>query len=261
MAGAVRTATAPPTLDVRADFPILQREINGHVSSIWTPPPPRRSRRRCSRRSTTTTAATTRTSTAASTRSRRRPTRCSRERAANRRLHRRTGALDDLHPQRDRGDQPGRILLGAHDASARRHGADHRDGAPLEHRPWQLATQATGAELRYLEIDDAGTLSLDQLERELERGHVRLVALTHVSNVLGTINPVAEMVARAHAAGALVLIDGAQAVPQMPVDFAAIGADFYAWTGHKALGPTGVGVLHADAALLDSMPPSWRAAT
>jgi cysteine desulfurase / selenocysteine lyase len=121
--------------------------------------------------------------------------------------------------------------------------------------PWQLATQATGAQLRYLDVGDDAKLSLEQLDAELSRGDVRLVALTHVSNVLGTINPVAEIVRRAHSAGALVLIDGAQAVPQMPVDVSAIGADFYAWTGHKALGPTGVGVLHADAALLETMPP------
>jgi len=121
--------------------------------------------------------------------------------------------------------------------------------------PWQLATAATGAQLRYLQVAPDGTLSLEQLEAELARGDVALVALTHVSNVLGTINPVAEIVRRAHSAGALVLIDGAQAVPQMPVDVAAIDADFYAWTGHKALGPTGVGVLHARAELLDQMPP------
>jgi cysteine desulfurase/selenocysteine lyase len=121
--------------------------------------------------------------------------------------------------------------------------------------PWQLATQATGAQLRYLEVAEDGTLSLDELDRELGRGDVALVALTHVSNVLGTINPVAEIVRRAHAAGALALIDGAQAVPQLEVDLTAIGADFYAWTGHKALGPTGVGVLHAGAELLEQMPP------
>ena len=122
--------------------------------------------------------------------------------------------------------------------------------------PWQLATAATGAELRYLEVSPAnGTLSLQQLDRELARGDVALVALTHVSNVLGTINPVEEIVRRAHGAGALALIDGAQAVPQLPVDLAAIDADFYAWTGHKALGPTGVGVLHARAELLEQMPP------
>ncbi|MGH2849945.1 MAG: cysteine desulfurase [Solirubrobacteraceae bacterium] len=121
--------------------------------------------------------------------------------------------------------------------------------------PWQLAAQATGATLRYLEVGPDGTLSLDQLDRELARGDIRLVALAHVSNVLGTINPVAEIVRRAHAAGALVLIDGAQAVPQMPVDLAAIDADFYGWTGHKALGPTGVGVLHGRRELLEQMPP------
>ena len=107
--------------------------------------------------------------------------------------------------------------------------------------PWQLLCAERGAELRYLEVDEQGELSLAALERELARGDVRIVAFAHVSNVLGTINPVAEMAARARAAGAVTLIDGAQAVPQMPVDVAAIDADFYAWTGHKALGPTGVG--------------------
>jgi cysteine desulfurase / selenocysteine lyase len=121
--------------------------------------------------------------------------------------------------------------------------------------PWQQAVQATGAELRYLPVDDDGALSLDELDAELARGDVRLVALAHISNVLGTINPVAEVVRRAHDAGALVLIDGAQAVPQLPIDLGEIGADFYAWTGHKALGPTGVGVLHARAELLERMPP------
>jgi len=121
--------------------------------------------------------------------------------------------------------------------------------------PWQLATQATGASLRYLEVGEDGKLSLEALDAELARGDVRLVAVGHISNVLGTINPVAEIVARAHDAGALALIDGAQAVPQMPVDLRALGADFYAWTGHKALGPTGVGVLHARAELLEAMPP------
>jgi cysteine desulfurase/selenocysteine lyase len=104
--------------------------------------------------------------------------------------------------------------------------------------PWQLAVEATGARLRYLEVGEEGTLSLDQLDAELAGGAVRLVAVTHISNVLGTINPIDEIVRRAHAAGALVLIDGAQAVPQIGVDFAASDADFYAWTGHKALGPT-----------------------
>jgi cysteine desulfurase/selenocysteine lyase len=121
--------------------------------------------------------------------------------------------------------------------------------------PWQQLCRQTGATLRWLEVDEHGQISLDALDAELARGDVRLLAVAHVSNVLGTINPVAEMTARARAAGAVSLIDGAQAVPQMPVDFAASGADFYVWTGHKALGPTGIGVLHARPELLEEMPP------
>jgi cysteine desulfurase / selenocysteine lyase len=130
----------------------------------------------------------------------------------------------------------------------------------LEHHsnivPWQLLAEEVGAEIRYLHVSrDDGTLSLDELDRELADGRVRLAAFAHVSNVLGTINPVAEMVARARAAGAVTVIDGAQAVPQLPVDVGAIDADFYAWTGHKAFGPTGIGVLHGRRELLEAMRP------
>jgi cysteine desulfurase/selenocysteine lyase len=121
--------------------------------------------------------------------------------------------------------------------------------------PWQVLCRERGAQLRYLEVDEHGELSLDQLDAELARGDVKLLAFAHVSNVLGTINPVAEMAARARAAGAVTLVDGAQAVPQMPVDLAAMGVDFYAWTGHKAVGPTGVGVLHGRRELLEAMEP------
>ncbi len=121
--------------------------------------------------------------------------------------------------------------------------------------PWQLATAETGAELRYLDVSDDGTLSLDQLDAELARGDVRLIAVAHVSNVLGTINPVAEIIDRAHAAGVLTLIDGSQAVPGMPVDVAELDADFYVWTGHKVLGPTGIGILHGRTSLLKEMRP------
>jgi cysteine desulfurase/selenocysteine lyase len=121
--------------------------------------------------------------------------------------------------------------------------------------PWQLLCLEKGAKLRYLHVSDEGTLSLDELDEALAGGKVKLVALGHVSNVLGTINPVAEVVARAHAAGAKVLVDGAQAVPQLPFSVAELGADFYAWTGHKALGPTGIGVLHGRRELLEEMPP------
>ncbi|TMM18230.1 MAG: SufS family cysteine desulfurase [Actinobacteria bacterium] len=121
--------------------------------------------------------------------------------------------------------------------------------------PWQILCRERQATLRYLEVDERGELSLEALRAELARGDVALVAFAHVSNVLGTINPVVEMVAQARAAGAVSLIDGAQAVPQMPVDVEAIGADFYAWTGHKALGPTGIGVLHGRRELLERMEP------
>ncbi len=121
--------------------------------------------------------------------------------------------------------------------------------------PWQQLCKERGSELRYLEVDERGELSLEQLDRELARGDVKLVAFTHVSNVLGTIVPVAELTARIRAAGATSLVDGAQAVPHMPVDLSILGADFYAWTGHKALGPTGIGVLHGRAEILDRMEP------
>ena len=121
--------------------------------------------------------------------------------------------------------------------------------------PWQLLCQETGAELRYLDVSDDGQLSLAQLDDELAGGRVRLAAFAHVSNVLGTINPVAEMVARVRAAGAISLVDGSQGVPQLPVDVGALDPDFYAWTGHKALGPTGIGVLHGRREVLEAMRP------
>jgi cysteine desulfurase/selenocysteine lyase len=121
--------------------------------------------------------------------------------------------------------------------------------------PWQLLCAERGAKLRYLHVSDDGTLSLDELDEALAGGRVKLVAVAHVSNVLGTINPVADIAARAHHAGALVLVDGAQAAPQMPLSVRELDADFYAWTGHKALGPTGIGVLHGRRELLEAMPP------
>ena len=120
--------------------------------------------------------------------------------------------------------------------------------------PWQLLCQDREAELAYVPVCDDGRLDMDGLDRLLER-EPKLVGVVHVSNVLGTVNPVATIVERAHAAGAVVLIDGTQAVPQLRVDLPAIGADFYAWTAHKAYGPTGVGVLHGRRELLEEMPP------
>src|SRR5207249_9599613 len=120
--------------------------------------------------------------------------------------------------------------------------------------PWQLLAQEKDGDLEFIPITDDGILRQDVYE-VLLRLKPKLVAFTHVSNTLGTINPVVEMVEAAHAAGALVLIDGAQAVPHVPVDVQAIGADFYAFSGHKMLAPTGSGALWARRELLETMPP------
>ncbi|MBI2762456.1 MAG: cysteine desulfurase [Chloroflexi bacterium] len=120
--------------------------------------------------------------------------------------------------------------------------------------PWQLLVQEKDADLEFIPITDDGVLRLEVFE-VLLRLKPKLVAFTHVSNTLGTINPVAEMTRLAHEAGALVLVDGAQAVPHVPVDVAAIGADFYVFSGHKMLGPTGSGALWGRRDLLEAMPP------
>jgi cysteine desulfurase/selenocysteine lyase len=120
--------------------------------------------------------------------------------------------------------------------------------------PWQLLCQDREAELAYVPVLDDGQLDQDALDALLAR-EPKIVAVVHVSNVLGTINPVESIVRRAHEVGAAVLVDGTQAVPQLPVDMRSIGADFYVWTAHKAYGPTGIGVLHGRRALLEAMPP------
>ena len=120
--------------------------------------------------------------------------------------------------------------------------------------PWQLLVQEKDGDLEFIPITDDGLLRLDVFE-VLLRLKPKLVAFTHVSNTLGTINPVVEMTRMAHDAGALVLIDGAQAVPHVPVDVATIGADFYVFSGHKMLAPMGSGALWARRELLEAMPP------
>lgn len=120
--------------------------------------------------------------------------------------------------------------------------------------PLKLIADERGAVVDVIDIDEQGRLRLDQLDAALEKGP-KLVAVTHVSNVLGTINPVEEIVRKARAAGALVLVDGTQAVPQLPVDVAAIDPDFYVWTGHKAYAPTGIGILHGRHEVLEALPP------
>ena len=120
--------------------------------------------------------------------------------------------------------------------------------------PWQILAQEKDADLEFIPITDDGILRQDVFD-VLLRLKPKLVAFTHVSNTLGTINPVEEMTRKAHEAGALVLVDGAQAVPHLPVDVAAIGCDFYTFSGHKALAPTGSGVLWGRRDLLEAMPP------
>ena len=120
--------------------------------------------------------------------------------------------------------------------------------------PWQLLSQRTGAKMRFIEVTDEGVLQLDGLETLLTE-RTKLVAMTHVSNVLGTINPVKELTAAAHAIGAKVLIDGAQSVPHFDVDVQELDCDFLAFSGHKMCGPTGIGILYGKSDLLEEMPP------
>ncbi|MGA7172797.1 MAG: cysteine desulfurase [Candidatus Dormiibacterota bacterium] len=120
--------------------------------------------------------------------------------------------------------------------------------------PWQRVRDQTGCQLEFIPVNAEGRLDAEATARLL-RAPTRLLALTHVSNVLGTINPVAELISQAHAEGIAVLVDGAQAVPHMPVDIGLLDADFYAFSGHKMCGPTGIGVLYGRPELLEEMPP------
>lgn len=128
----------------------------------------------------------------------------------------------------------------------------------LEHHsnivPWQLLAEEKGALIRWIPVDDDGRLDLRGLDALLQ-GPVKLVAVSQLSNALGTINPVADIAKRAHAAGALMLVDGAQSVPHMGVDVRALDCDFLAFSGHKMLAPTGIGALYAKRAILEAMPP------
>jgi len=120
--------------------------------------------------------------------------------------------------------------------------------------PWQLVAERTGARLRVIPMSDAGVLDLEAYGN-LFTSRTKLVAVVHVSNSLGTINPIKEMVATAHDHGVPVLVDGAQAVPHMPVDVRDLGCDFYAMSGHKMFGPTGIGALYGTTSMLEAMPP------
>jgi cysteine desulfurase/selenocysteine lyase len=120
--------------------------------------------------------------------------------------------------------------------------------------PWQILAEEKGAELRFIPMDLSGRLDLSGLDRLLQ-GRVKILAVTHMANAIGTINPVEELIRRAHAAGAVVLVDGAQSVPHLGVDVRALDCDFLAFSGHKMLAPTGIGALVAKRELLEAMPP------
>ncbi len=120
--------------------------------------------------------------------------------------------------------------------------------------PWQMLCMETGAKLRVIPMNGRGDLIMEEYEKLLNP-RTRMVAVTHVSNALGTVNPVRQIIEMAHKAGALTLIDGAQAAPHIKVDVQELDADFYAFSGHKVVGPTGIGILYGKAALLNAMPP------
>ena len=129
----------------------------------------------------------------------------------------------------------------------------------LEHHsnivPWQLIAERTGAVVKFVDIDEQGRIRLDELRETVASGNVRLVSIAHVSNAIGTIHPVAEIARIAHAAGALLMVDGAQGAPHLEVDVQALGCDFYALSGHKMCGPMGIGALWGRRELLNEMPP------
>ena len=139
------------------------------------------------------------------------------------------------------------------------HRGDRVVATVMEHHsnivPWHFLREYGGIDLQFVGIDEHGRLRLDELDRLLAGRTTKVVTVNHVSNVLGTVNPVAEIAERAHAAGALVVLDAAQSVPHRPVDVRALGADFVAFSGHKMLGPMGIGVLWGSVDRLNALPP------
>ena len=163
-----------------------------------------------------------------------------------------------VHQERHRGDQPGRLRAERPSGRLQVRPGDEILITEMEHHanlvPWQQLCERSGATLRWLTVTPEGRLDLDHLDSMIT-GRTRIVAVTHQSNVTGTIPPVAEIARAAHEKGALVLADAAQSVPHQPVDVAALGVDFLAFSAHKMLGPYGIGVLFGRAGLLEAMPP------
>ena len=178
---------------------------------------------------------------------------------ARRTVQRFINAADEREVIFTRGTTDGINLVAASWGRANLHAGDEVVVSAMEHHsnivPWQMTCQATGAELKVIPMTDAGELRMDAYADLLATGRVRFVAVTHLSNSLGTVNDAKQIAAMAHAAGARVLIDGAQWVAHHPTDVRDIGCDFYAFSGHKLFGPTGIGVLYGRRELLDAMPP------
>ncbi|ALO45924.1 aminotransferase class V-fold PLP-dependent enzyme [Pseudohongiella spirulinae] len=157
-----------------------------------------------------------------------------------------------------RGTTEGINLVAASWGAANLQPGDRILVSAMEHHsnivPWQMVAERTGARVEAIPVDESGTLRLDQFEQMLD-AHVKMVSVNHVSNALGTINPIEQMIALAHQHGALVLIDGAQSIAHWPIDVKALDCDFFVFSGHKLFGPTGIGVLYGKEDLLNAMPP------
>ncbi|MEK6251760.1 MAG: cysteine desulfurase [Actinomycetota bacterium] len=256
----METATSPPTLprslaEIRAEFPILAREVHGQPvayldngATAQKPLAVLEALDRFNRESNANVHRGVHTLSEEAT---------SLYEGARRRIARHLGA-------EDREVIFTRNVTGAINLVASSWGrANVGEGdrivlSEMEHHsnvvPWYLLARQVGAELDWVPVTDEGRLDIEALGAALERGP-KVVAVAHVSNVLGTINPIAEISGMAHDAGALVLVDGAQAAPKMSLDMAELGADFYGFTGHKLYGPTGVGILWGRQELLDAMGP------
>jgi cysteine desulfurase/selenocysteine lyase len=252
-------ASSPAALDpeaVREDFPVLDQEIHGHplvyLDNAASSQRPERVVEAIGRYYREDHANVHRGAHELSVRA------TDAYEGARREVADHIGASDPAEVVFVRGCTEGINLVASSWGGARLGEGDEVVLTAMEHHsnivPWQLLAERTGAELRWVEVDDDGTLDLEHLDRVLGE-RTRMVAVTHVSNTLGTVNPVAEIAGRAHDAGALCLVDGAQAAPHASLDMADIGCDFYAFSGHKMCGPTGIGVLWARRELLEEMPP------
>lgn len=250
---------APPGFDaerVRADFPILARRVNGkplvYLDNAATSQKPRSVIEAIDRYYTDENANIHRGVYYLS----------SRATEAYEGVREKARAFLNAKESREvifvRGTTEGVNLVASSFGHARLERGDEVLVTAMEHHsnivPWQIICAERGATLRVIPMNQSGELLLDEYERLLSP-RTKLVALVHLSNSLGTINPIAEIAAQAHARGAVVLVDGAQAAPHMPVDVRALGCDFYTVSGHKMFGPTGIGLLYGRAELLEALPP------